>query len=593
MRRWVTGLVLMLAAGSAQAAHWSLTKVGEVIPTTATAPNSVGPYFPSVVDMRATPAFGHDWAMYFSTDHDGQDIYLWYADGDPFTPGNWVEHGKILDNKGETPCVVKVGSTFIMTYHRESWSGALGEQTTGYATSADGITWSEQGIALDYDPTVGLGNGHTGYFKWGANPYSQVDGTYLGYSLHGGGDTDVWSAQWVSDNGTTWTKAAMIESRTRVTPMNLPTGATITAAAARPGAIGTATNGDLVALMTVGTPASGGDPAVTDLYEAVVDGSGRRVVSVPELVLAHGGSGAIDEAEISYFCAIEYNGTIGVFYTAVNASNTNVIALATGSFDPDATAAVSLRDSAVGAAAADVHQHVDFRTVTALPDWLTTAGTAAFTISFDATNGITVPAASTKSSWLVMPTTLTASTYGYVQITVVGHRRTDQTDTSSDFGVRFTQPLGSANLDKAQVSNTGAGLGRLTIQRNGGTALTTDTAYSFGWNNAESVKKRSFGIGWWPITRRLAIIGESNTPKADRTYTSAQAPLDDPLFATVATNTNNITVEEVYVDLYRQEPELSGFLYGEEPEPEPTPTPGGGAGQAARMTFWQMLIGSE
>lgn len=143
--------------------------------------------------------------MYYSTDHAtthaASGIYLSTAD----TPlGPWTHHGMVFRDDGggiqcETPSVVwdDANNRMIMFYQLQG-GGGTGDQSTFWATSQDGLTWTRQGIALNMVSANQPGSGHTGYFK----PFRYADSWY-GYSLYGATSKGRY-AVWQSVNGFDW-----------------------------------------------------------------------------------------------------------------------------------------------------------------------------------------------------------------------------------------------------------------------------------------------------------------------------------------------------------------------------------------------------
>lgn len=143
--------------------------------------------------------------MYYSTDHAtthaASGIYLSTAD----TPlGPWTHHGLVFRDDGggiqcETPSVVwdDANSRMIMFYQLQG-GGGTGDQSTFWATSSDGISWTRQGIALNMVSANQPGSGHTGYFK----PFRYADSWY-GYSLYGASSKGRY-AVWQSVDGFNW-----------------------------------------------------------------------------------------------------------------------------------------------------------------------------------------------------------------------------------------------------------------------------------------------------------------------------------------------------------------------------------------------------
>jgi hypothetical protein len=163
-------------------------------------------YWPWIIDARAQ--FGSsaldEFYMYYSTDHDTGTGGIYLATG-PTELGPWSTRGRVYvdttsGTQSETPTVFPdpTGAVaLIMMYQQGGVSGAVGQQTTMYATSNDGVTWTRGGIALDI-PTGWPSDGHTGYAR-----VAQVGNALYCHSLAGGGDYGKF-ALWSSTDGRKW-----------------------------------------------------------------------------------------------------------------------------------------------------------------------------------------------------------------------------------------------------------------------------------------------------------------------------------------------------------------------------------------------------
>lgn len=169
-------------------------------------PTNAGNYYNVTVDMRDIPDFPGDIASYCSTDHDlnGLDgIYMSYRkDGVWYTYDEGVANGDFdylvtkptsnpiyTDNVGsqcETPFILWVNDQFVMTYQM---AGVGNLQSTVRALGVDGVNFTRTGVVLDYANGAEVGDGHTGYLRWGLNKFPDVTYKYVGYALHGGAGT--------------------------------------------------------------------------------------------------------------------------------------------------------------------------------------------------------------------------------------------------------------------------------------------------------------------------------------------------------------------------------------------------------------------
>lgn len=140
--------------------------------------------------------------LYWSTDHDAGagGVGMAYADS-PLGP--WTVHGMVYQDtvegaQTETPTVIARGPGDLVMFYHNTFSG-LGNQTTCWATSSNGVTWTRQGYAMNW-PSANLpGDGHTGYAKVYPHAYG-----YIAYTLFGGGDYPRQAIWYSVDGGRRW-----------------------------------------------------------------------------------------------------------------------------------------------------------------------------------------------------------------------------------------------------------------------------------------------------------------------------------------------------------------------------------------------------
>lgn len=127
--------------GRSSPTHFQFTKTGSLIRRPAGMPKP-GPYYPSLVSMKEVDRFPHDYALYFSTDHDHGPggTWLYVCSGSPTVAANWKSYDRAvadgefdyLDEKPdrnpifvdtiqgrqtETPWANVIRRTVYMTYH--------------------------------------------------------------------------------------------------------------------------------------------------------------------------------------------------------------------------------------------------------------------------------------------------------------------------------------------------------------------------------------------------------------------------------------------------------------------------------------------
>jgi hypothetical protein len=273
--------------------------------------------------MEKVRSFPHDYALYFSSDHARGDggIWLYVCSGSPTEASNWKSYDQaVVDgefdyledkptanpifvdtaqgSQTETPYANVVDGTVYMTYHNK---GAGHSQSTLLATSTDGVNFSringdEDSVILDYDPTTAPGNGHTGYFRWGPNPFSGIDYRFVGYSLHGGGH-NYNCAIWASNVAITWSK---LEVLTPIEGHAIEKGRLIIWHKIDPNSITSLGNGEYTGICTGGSRSSGGGARVHELYEIYLANDGRTLTRKSRKILANGPSGAADAEVLSH-----------------------------------------------------------------------------------------------------------------------------------------------------------------------------------------------------------------------------------------------------------------------------------------------------
>ncbi|MEM6260145.1 MAG: hypothetical protein AAGI37_17860 [Planctomycetota bacterium] len=346
--------------------HYTLTRPSTPLADTTKLGGNNRAYFPHFVDMRDNAAWPSDWAIYTSTDHDTGDggIYLLIGDGDPASPTNvktyaeadadgdfdsFASHPSTAyifrytteGNQTETPCVVKVGSTYYLTWHNFI-SGET--QRTMIATSTDGLNFTAADISggsaiiLDESSVV-----HNGYMKWGLNPFSKIPYTYVGFGLANGpsgeGSTpfngNAWwgtndlSAKWDLIRKVSWrdgTAMGVEANRGGLTNGTLP--------------IHKNSAGEWVQIVNGQTAGGGGGLKDVELYEVVLDDEAKPVREARKLL---GVGSTFDNKELDRPHVFEWDGQTRVLYTGVDTNNNNELCIATATFDPGAELATPLR----------------------------------------------------------------------------------------------------------------------------------------------------------------------------------------------------------------------------------------------------------
>ncbi|MEH6547854.1 MAG: hypothetical protein V7701_15565, partial [Sneathiella sp.] len=284
--------------------------------------------------------FPFEYALYFSTDHHrGKGgIWLYVCSGIPSEPGCWRSYDDavaagafdhieqkpsknpiyvdtVQGNQTETPHANVIDGIVYMTYHNK---GAGHHQSTLLATSPDGVNFTRingdaDSVILDYDPKIAPGNGHTGYFRWGPNPFERVRYRYIGYSLHGGGPRPG-SAMWGSNDVVRW---EIIDQTKRIS---------FHGSEARqrifwqidPSSIRKVDESRYAAITAGGVPHHGKMKRHAQIYEVYLSPEGAEIIDFPRLILPRG-SDHNDDALMAFQPAVlTVTGKTYLIYTAVS-----------------------------------------------------------------------------------------------------------------------------------------------------------------------------------------------------------------------------------------------------------------------------------
>ena len=339
--------------------QFQLTRQGAILdPPVMPAP---GPYYTCLVDMQQVVGFPGDYALYFSTDHENGDggIWLYVCDGSPTDPAAWQSYDEaaaagrfdhVKDRPAgnpifrdphqgtghtETPHANVIDGVVYMTYHK---NGIERTQRTLLATSTDGVLFDrirgdEDSVILRYAPGQRPGNGHTGYFRWGPNPFSAIARGYVGYSLHGGGD-DYHSAIWASDDAVDW---QVLDVLRPFEGHAMPDEEMILIwHEMDPGSITPLGHGEYVAICGGGNRASGPVARVGELYEVYLAEDGRTLTRACRRLLGLV-PGTADAEELASPSSLVVDGVRHLIYVGASTQGTvNAVMGALGAFDDQA-----------------------------------------------------------------------------------------------------------------------------------------------------------------------------------------------------------------------------------------------------------------
>lgn len=182
-------------------------------------------YWPQIIDLRGmyrangTTPIPYDWAMVYSTDHQGTArcaiAFKGNGDGtsDPRDPAGWAEARVVIDSSNggsntETPRLMfseQLNKWLFYFSTSAAYGGSVQHTRIFQANEIDAVKadWSDTGVhvALTVAEAARLpGDGHTGY----KNPF-RIGSAWYAYSLLGGQDAGM-NALWRSRDGLNWVR---------------------------------------------------------------------------------------------------------------------------------------------------------------------------------------------------------------------------------------------------------------------------------------------------------------------------------------------------------------------------------------------------
>ena len=304
--------------------HFEFVKTGPLIapPASMSRKNfTIGAYYPTLVRMDRVSYFPYDYALYFSTDHasDKGGIWLYLCHGSPSKPGEWVSYDEALaaghfdylvvkpagnpvyvdsvqGTQTETPHANVIDGRVYLSYHNYLYD--QGRQATMLAISEDGVNFkriNDDGSAIILRPDAFLD--HTGYFRWGPNPFAGVDYRFVGYSLRRG-SMDYRSSMWGSNDAIHWVELQMINGWK--TDKSIPEADRFLIwHEMDPTSVRKIRDGEYVAICCAGTRAAGNMARLTELYEIYLASDGCTQTRMARRIIGIGKSGSYDSEECS------------------------------------------------------------------------------------------------------------------------------------------------------------------------------------------------------------------------------------------------------------------------------------------------------
>ena len=510
---------------------WVFTKTGQEITRPAAMTSGNGTYYPCIVSMKTVPNFPADYAVYFSTDHaaGAGGIYLYLVTGDPSNPANFQSYddakaaGKfnylsskpaanpiyvdtVAGNQTETPQVINVGGTLVLTYQN---AGVGNNQSTVRALGTDGVNFTRDTVVVDYANGTSVGDGHTGYLKWGLNPFPGVPYKYVGYSLHGG-QSKPYMAQWGCNDPTTelWTQIAVMQrvagraaQGSRVVEWNtfdvqsvqkVPQGYSA-----------------LCDMEQASAGAAARDGAV---YEILLDDTGRQVIGVPQQVLAKGSSGAFDEGEVQITGLINLSDRFAGVYNGASSANAKTVG---GAYALKRNLAATKFLPLTPVVPAYTETKLTLSSYSGTPSGMTLVTSGAPSIAYTA-NGVEMTGNTgtpDDEAYLFFNTGFLPNSLTFIELWVE-----DWSTLSADrnripyVGFASSMVAPASITDGFYFNNGGSTDGASYGNKVVASVLSTngDGCYNgVGYNSGQCTAPKRLGIRWFPASGRFFTVGES------------------------------------------------------------------------------------
>jgi hypothetical protein len=505
--------------------RWVFNKQGVAIQKYADMVTA-GNYYNVTVDMTHLPDFPGDLASYCSTDHDstGQDgIYMsyrkngvWYtydqgvANGDfdylaAKPAGNPIFRDTSVGEQCETPFIKWIDDVFVLTYQME---GVGNNQSTLRALGTDGVNFTKDKVVLDYIQGAEVGDGHTGYLRWGVNKFPDVPYKYIGYALHGGQTSGFFQLCGCDDPRTDdWVTVAVIPKQrgeifegTAISASNIVIWNTVDVDSLHQ------VGNTWFMLCGIGASSAGAGSAAVQTYWLPMAADGYTVCGTPILAISSGDAYATKAAQVSTTLSDS------VYYDAVTDANVRSTAMAT--IDKESGALSKNIPSTVKPPYNANVIALKFADYSAMPLGVSEVKTALSTINYDDAVKLTTP--SDEYAYIFMDDSVTPSELDFIEFTVEGIRT-----ESNPFTCSLMLGLSEQKLDRdAQVTSIMISNGLEAdngavkfIQRAGGVDVKNtklSDVWGIGWwNSYASLAPKSFGIRWYPQLNLFYLVGES------------------------------------------------------------------------------------
>lgn len=263
---------------------------------------------------------------------DGNTYKMWYGGGNTWTIGyatstngvDWSEYGQVLSYGGIdsstlvfSPNVIKDGSTYKMWY--TAWNGS--NYKIWYATSPDGIVWTKQSIAFNLGGVGGT------YDSSGAISPCVMKESATDYKMwYGGYNGSKWTMNYaISTDGITWTKQGLIIDTSAVGYYNWDSAGLYGPSVIK--------DGDTYLMIYVGTQATSNICVLCSARSKDGITWSKNWNPPTNVILARDTNRTYDSTDIRYACFIKEDDGYKIWYTGNSSTSLWNILFARTSFE--------------------------------------------------------------------------------------------------------------------------------------------------------------------------------------------------------------------------------------------------------------------
>lgn len=504
------------------------TKTGVAITRPAAMTSGNGTYYPVLVDMAGVTSFPGTHAVYYSSDHaDGNGgIYMDIVNGDPSNPANYKTYDDaitdgdfdylptkpssnpiyvdtVVGDQTETPHVMIIGGTIVMTYQN---AGAGNNQSTVRALGTDGVNFTRDKVVVDYERGSSPGDSHTGYLRWGLNPFPDVPFTYVGYSLHGG-QNQSYCAQWGCDDpiNDVWTPISVLQ---KLAGRVKDGGRSMNWTTIDPASFRTTPQG-ISALVTMSADGAGASARDGAIYEVLLNNSGTDVLGIPIEVIGKTGL-TFDAGEIADSSIVPQGAGFAGVYNAATTGNDKVIAafsaidnIAQVKFPPLYPVIPPTTDTLY-----------DFSAVSSLPSGLSVVTAGAPSIAYTG-NGINITATTGTpdgAAYVFVNAGFVPNAVDYVEFWAMDWKTAIEDGKRIPyFGFASSKVVPASITNGFYMDNGGgtSGLMSRNVIKAGTKSVVQDSTYGgFGYASYPSTAPKRIGFRWFVKENRFILLGE-------------------------------------------------------------------------------------